>query len=286
MPVKAILLPLSEADAPGPVLETALGLAQRFDAHLDVLYVLRNPQNILPYATLGLSKHMREAVLQAAERNTADQARVARDLLEQFCERSGIPIIDKRNGHAGVTASWHEATGQEDAILAQRGRLADLIVLPGPIPISPPPAVAEAALKGTGRPLLIAPPTARPVIASHVGIGWNGSAEAARAVGAAMAYLYAAEKVTVFTCRKQETIKPPPESLVDYLGWHGVDASIKTVDAHDPNVGEALIAVAGETGVDLLVVGGYSRSRIRELILGGVTGHLLASAEIPVFMLH
>jgi nucleotide-binding universal stress UspA family protein len=286
MPVKAILLPLSEADAPGPVLETALGLAQRFEAHLDILYVRRNPRNLLPYATLGLSKHMREAVLQAAEQSAATQALNARELFETFCTRSGIAVIEKRNGHTGVSATWHETTGQEDVVLAERGRLADLIVLPGPIPVSPPPAVAEAALKATGRPLLIAPPKAQPVVASHVGIGWNGSAEAARAVGAAMAYLHSAERVTIFTCKRHENINPPPADLVDYLGWHDVDAEVKTVDAHDPNVGAALLSVAGEMGVDLLVVGGYSRSRLRELILGGVTAHLLASAEIPVFMLH
>jgi nucleotide-binding universal stress UspA family protein len=286
MPVKAILLPLSEADAPGPVLETALSLAQRFEAHLDVLYVRRNPRNLLPYATLGLSKHMREAVLQAADQNTAAQAKQARELFDKVCAHSGVPIVDRHDAQLGASASWREATGQEDSILAVRGRLSDLIVLPGPIPVSPPPAVAEAALKSTGRPVLIAPPKAEPVIASHIGIGWNGSAEAARAVGAAMAYLHSAESVTVFTCRRHEDIDPPPDALVEYLGWHGVEAKVKTVEAHDPSVGQALLAVAGELGINLLVVGGYSRSRLRELILGGVTAHLLASAEIPVFMVH
>jgi nucleotide-binding universal stress UspA family protein len=286
MPVKAILLPLSEADAPGPVLETALSLAQRFEAHLDVLYVRRNPRNLLPYATLGLSKHMREAVLQAAEQNTAAQAEQARALFDKVCAQTAVPMVDRRDAQTGASASWREATGQEDSIVALRGRLSDLIVLPGPIPVSPPPAVAEAALKSTGRPVLIAPPKAEPVIASHIGIGWNGSAEAARAVGAAMAYLHSAESVTVFTCRRHEEIDPPPDALVEYLGWHGVEAKVKTVEAHDPNVGQALLAVAGELGINLLVVGGYSRSRLRELILGGVTAHLLASAEIPVFMVH
>ena len=286
MPVKAILLPLSEADAPGPVLETALSLARRFEAHLEVLYVLRNPRNLLPYATIGLSKHMREAVLQAAEQNAATQASQARELFDKHCADAGIPIIEKRDRGGNASATWHETTGQEDSVLALRGRLADLIVLPGPIPVSPPPAVAEAALKSTGRPVLIAPPKAHLVIASHVGIGWNGSAEAARAVGAAMAYLHSADKVTVFTAKRHDDIKPPPADLVEYLGWHDVEAEVKTVEAHDPNVGQALLSAAGDMGVNLLVVGGYSRSRLRELILGGVTAHLLSSAEIPVFMVH
>ena len=215
MPVKVILLPLSEADAPGPVLETALGLAQRFQAHLDVLYVLRNPRNLIPYATLGLSKHMREVVLQAAQQNAGAQAAQARELLEKYCAEMGIPIVTERPSDAGVSASWHEATGQEDTILSLRGRLSDLIVLPGPIPVSPPPAFVEAALKTTGRPVIIVPPKPASVIGSHIGIGWNGSAEAAHAVGSAMAYLKSAESVTILTCREQEDMELPPSELVD-----------------------------------------------------------------------
>ncbi len=286
MPVKVILLPLSEVDAPGPVLETALGLAQRFQAHLDVLYVMRNPRNLLPYATLGLSKHMREAVLQAAEQNAEAQATQARELLDKLCAEAGVPVGTARPGITGPSANWHETTGQEDTILSVRGRLSDLILLPGPIPVSPPPAFVEAALKSTGRPVLVAPPRLEPVIGSRIGIGWNGSAEAARAVGASMAYLHSADAVTVFTCRRQDSISPPPDELVNYLAWHGVDADVKIVDAHDPHVGEALLKVSHDLGINMLVVGGYSRSRLRELILGGVTGHLLSSAEIPIFMVH
>jgi nucleotide-binding universal stress UspA family protein len=286
MPVKVILLPLSEVDAPGPVLETALGLAQRFQAHLDVLYVMRNPRNLLPYATLGLSKHMREAVVQAAEQNAEAQATQARELLDKLCAQAGVPVGTARPGVVGPSASWHETTGQEDTILSVRGRLSDLILLPGPIPVSPPPAFVEAALKSTGRPVLVAPPRLEPVIGSRIGIGWNGSAEAARAVGAAMAYLHTADAVTIFTCRRQDSINPPPDDLVSYLAWHGVDADVKIVDAHDPHVGEALLKASRDLGINMLVVGGYSRSRLRELILGGVTGHLLSSAEIPVFMVH
>jgi len=286
MPVKVILLPLSEVDAPAPVLETALGLAQRFQAHLDVLYVMRNPRNLLPYATLGLSKHMREAVLQAAEQNADSQATQARELFDKLCAEAGVPIGTAPPEVAGPSANWREATGQEDTILSVRGRLSDLILLPGPIPVSPPPAFVEAALKSTGRPVLVAPPRLEPVIGSRIGIGWNGSAEAARAVGAAMSYLHTAEAVTILTGRRQEDVHPSPGELGDYLGWHGVQADLKIVDAHDPHVGEALLKACRDTGINMLVVGGYSRSRLRELILGGVTGHLLSSAEIPVFMVH
>jgi nucleotide-binding universal stress UspA family protein len=286
MSVKTILLPLSGAEVPAPVIETALRLAKYFCGHLDVLYVRRSPRNLLPYATLGLSKHMRESVLEAAEQNAETQADKARATFDEACQRVGVPVVGERAGADTATASWREETGQEGGILAVRGRLADLIVLPGPIPVSPPPEVAEAALKSTGRPVVIVPPSTTGVIASHIGIGWNGSAEAARAVGAAIPYLQAAESVTIFVGTAQPEKKPTSAQLVEYLGWHGVSAEVRAFEAHDPSVGEALLAEARDAGIDLLVVGGYSRSRLRELILGGVTGHLLAEADIPVFMVH
>jgi nucleotide-binding universal stress UspA family protein len=286
MSVKTILLPLSGADVPGGVIETALRLTKYFAGHLDVLYVRRNPRNLLPYATLGLSRQMRESVLEAAEQNTETQAQKTRAVFEDACKRVGVPVVVERTGSDSASASWQEETGQEGSILAIRGRLADLIVLAGPIPVSPPPEVAEAALKSTGRPVVIVPSTATGVIANRIGIGWNGSAEAARAVGAAIPYMQAADSVTIFSGTAHPEKNPSADQLVDYLGWHGVEASVKAFEAHDPSVGEALLAEARREDIDLLVVGGYSRSRLRELILGGVTGHLLANADMPVFMVH
>jgi nucleotide-binding universal stress UspA family protein len=286
MPVKTILLPLAGATAPESVFEAALNLALRFDAHLDVLYVRRNPRNLLPYATLGLSKHMKESVLESAEQTSGSQAETNRSLFTSACERMGVPLVASRTGNDPVSASWEERTGDQVTILARRGRLSDLIVLPGPIPVSPPPEVAEAALKSTGRPVLIIPPSADTVIASHIAIGWNGSAESARSVAAAMDYLHAADSVTIFSGTAHPEKRPTADALVAYLGWHGVEAEVQIFEAHDPSVGEALLARAKAAGVNLLVVGGYSRSRLRELILGGVTGHLLANADIPVFMVH
>ena len=285
MPVKTILLPLRETDVPGPVLETALGLAQRFGAHLDILYVMRDPAHHRSWAQLGVPKHLRETVSRAADINAGARVGQTRQLLECYCAEAGVPIVDDRVV-GGVSAAWQEITGEEDCILAVRGRLSDLIVLPGPIPVAPPPAVAEAALKATGRPVLIAPPRPEPIIGTRIGIGWNGSAQAAHAVAAAMAYIRAAESVTVYTCRRHEHTEPTPLDLVKYLGWHGVKALVRTMDAHDPHVGEALLAAAANDDVNLLVVGAYSRSRLRELILGGVTEHVMTSANIPVFMLH
>lgn len=286
MSVKTILLPLAAGPPPESVVETAVRLARWFGAHLDVLYVRPNPRRLLPYATLGLSRQMRESVLESAQQNAESQAEDARGVFAAVCDRLEIAVVSERAGGDSASASWKEETGQEASVLAARGRLCDLIVLPGPIPISPPPEVAAAALKSTGRPVLIVPVEGKPMRVNHIGIGWNGSAESARAVAASLAYLHVADRVTIFSGTSHPDKKPTAEDLVEYLGWHEIEARVHVFEAHDPSVGEALLAEAHKAGVDMLVVGGYSRSRLRELMFGGVTGHLLAEADIPVLMVH
>ena len=110
MPVKTILLPLCENDTPGPVLETALGLARRFEAHLDILYVLRNPRHHLSMANLGLSKHMREEILRVAEQNSSIRAEQAHQLFSHACASANIPVVESRVG-GGVSAAWQEIAG-------------------------------------------------------------------------------------------------------------------------------------------------------------------------------
>ncbi len=286
MPVKTILLPLAGTPPPEPVLETALRVARRFSAHLDVLYVRPSPRRLLPYATLGLSQQMRESVLESAEQNAETQAEKAHAVFTAVCQRAGIPVIEERGDHDFPSAAWKVAVGEEAAILSTRGRLCDLIVLAGPIPLSPPPEEAAAALKSTGRPVLIIPSDFKVIGPRHVGIGWNGSAESARAVAAAMEYLHSADRVTIFTGTAHPDKGPTADDLVEYLGWHGVEATVRVFEAHDPSVGEALLEEARAAEINLLVVGGYSRSRLRELMFGGVTGYLLAEADLPVFMVH
>jgi nucleotide-binding universal stress UspA family protein len=133
--------------------------------------------------------------------------------------------------------------------------------------------------------VLVAPPKAPAKLGGTVAIAWNGSAQAARAVEGALPFL-AGAKVTVLTAAEKDEFVAAPAELSAYLAWHGVSASTATVEADSDAAGEALLAEAGKLGADLLVMGGYGHSRVREVILGGVTYHVLGNAEIPVLMAH
>ena len=153
MAIKKILVPLGSNARNQPVLETALAAAQRFGAHLEVLYIRPDPRLAVPYATLGMSGSMKKTVMESARQSANEQAAKTRAAFEKFCGKHGIPIVKRRPAEAQVSASWREGVGNQSAVVAQRGLYADLIVVPRPAAASA--EMLEAALLQTGQPVLL-----------------------------------------------------------------------------------------------------------------------------------
>ena len=281
MAIKKIMVPLGSNARNQAVLETALAAAQRFGAHLEVLYIRPDPRLAIPYATLGMSGSMKKTVMESARQSANEQAAKTRAAFEKFCGKHGIPIVTRPPAEAPVSASWREGVGNQSAVVAQRGLYADLIVVPRPAAASA--EMLEAALLQTGQPVLIVPPQSQECVASKIVIGWNASAEAARAVAAAMPCLTVADAVTILISPKRAA---SAKDLAGHLVWHGVKASVRQFRVGTRSVGETLLAEARALKADLLVIGGYSHVRARELLFGGVTRHILAATEIPVLMAH
>ena len=134
--------------------------------------------------------------------------------------------------------------------------------------------------------MLVTPEPASQQLGGRVGIAWNGSAEAARAVSAALPFLEVANAVIVYSVESDTTSAELSAGLAEFLAWHGVEAEVGNVPDDITPVGEALLTACFADGIDLLVTGAYTHSRLRELILGGVTRHLLDRAAIPMLMSH
>lgn len=287
MPFKTLLMPIRDSDTSAELIETGLLVAKRFNAHLDLLYVHADPKEMLPYATLGLSSGMRESVLESAERAAEEQASRLKSKLDQLCKDHGVPRSVRGKAPGKPSAGWLDERGLRNQLIGRLGRLADAVIMPRPMRVSPPPSSFEAAVRETGRPVIMVPrKIVHPILSKHVAIGWNNSKEAAQAMVAAGPCLRAAESVTVMVTEKRVNQRPSAEEVVVYLKCHGVEAKIGMLDVSKRSVGEALLAQSKEAGVDLLVVGGYSRSRLRDVVMGGVTTHLLKHADLPVLMYH
>ncbi len=286
MPIKTILLPLGEKDQDDALLDAALAVAKRFNAHLDVLHVEPDKDASLPYATIGLSESMRASVRDAAAQQYADATKALQQIVDRACVRNGVSMAKRGDHPAQSSADWLVETGSQTELVAQLGRLSDLIIVARPNRVSPAPKTIDAALRETGRPVLMLPPRAVDSIGRRIVIGWNGSKEAAHAVAAALPILSQASAVTVLTTDKRQRRRPNGDDLLTYLSCHGIAASVSVMDIRTRSVPEALLADAGELDADLLVMGGYSRHRLREVIMGGVTRYVLAESDIAVMMVH
>ncbi len=284
--LKTFLVPLDGTEAAKPALETAFKLGCERAAHIDVLHVRTDPKNAVPLLGEGMSGAMIEEMIDLAEKESNDRSAEARRMFDQVCAECSVPVVDEAPGPQGASASWIEETGREDEAMVRRGRLADLIVIGRPTPESDVPSnmTLNAVLFETGRPILVAPPGAARVPGRKVAIAWNGSAEAARAVGTSLSFIAEAEEVTILTAVTDHTTSEQAARIAEYLAWHGIDTQPMEVAPEGRSVGEALLSACGERDVDLLIMGAYTHSRMLQLILGGVTRHVLAEATIPLVM--
>jgi len=284
---KNILVPISDAATAVPQLEAAFRLAGEFAAHVVGLHVRVDPAMAVPLVGEGMSGAMVEEMMSAAEKQAATRADAAGKAFDGVCGRLGVPRAAAPGG-TGLTAEWVDVTGREEEVVAWRGRLADLVVLsrPGVDAETPSPMTLNAALMESGRPLLLVPATGGGAIGRNVAIAWNGSAEAARAVACALPLLERAGAVTILSVAEEGTAAgAPADELAAYLAWHGIESRSRNL-GRSGQAGEALIAGSIECGADLLVMGAYTHSRLRQLILGGVTRHVLSHAPLPCLLSH
>ena len=195
---------------------------------------------------------------------------------------------------AEVTTEWRSEEGYMDSRLAVHARYADLMVLgqrdPG-TPSEVPMDLPETMALSTGRPVLVVPHVGAPAEpAKTIMLCWNSSRESARAASDALPLLQAASKVIVLCVdARSSTYGHGAEPGADAAAWlarHGVKVTVQRDVAADTDVGSVILSRAADHDVDLIVMGLYGHSRVRELVLGGASRTLLASMTVPVFMSH
>jgi len=227
------------------------------------------------------------AISGAFEADTANQAKAE---FEAFMRAHKVPPGGQ--APAAYSYGWPQAESAEDAFIGSYGRVFDLIVLgrPGPAPENPRMPPLEAALFDSGRPVLIVPKVAPKSIGQNVLVAWNRSTEQAHTNTFAMPFLHRAEKVTVLMVEGGPTPGPSGEEAALHLRRNGIKAESLTLKRTErmsaEGVGEVILERAAALGCDLLVKCAYTQSRLRQMIFGGATRHILANATLPVLMAH
>lgn len=276
--MKSILIPTEDHDAMPAVFEAANLVARSFDSYMEGFAIrpaIGTYVTVEPVSSLAISGAFEE-----------DTARQAHELFEAFMQRNNVPRAAAEP--AVYSCAWPRAEAADDAFLGSYGRIFDLIVLgrPGREASNPRMAPLETALFESGRPVLIVPRTAPKSIGRNIMVAWNGSTEQAHTNLFALPMLKMAEKVTVLTVEGGTTPGPTGEQAALHLRRNGVKAAASTLTPGTRTTGEAILDQAAALGCDLLVKSAYTQSRLRQMIFGGATRHILANATLPVLMAH
>jgi nucleotide-binding universal stress UspA family protein len=282
--MKNLLTVVGDGNA-GPVLDTAFMAAQRFNSHLVGLHSLTTEYAVVFGGEMGFS--ISSEVDRTLEREGHERRDQARRLFRDFMNAKGVPLDPVPAGHNGPSASWREEDGRQNAVVGMIGRVFDLIVVEQPEKLA---SIAEATLEDavfeSGRPVLMVPKRSLPTLGEVVAIAWNGSTETAVTVAMGMPFLKQARKVVVVTVGPQHMPEPGPEGeeLARALERYGMDVSIRTAYGRQKAQGESFLKEAMAAGADLLLKGAYTQSRIRQMIFGGGTRHIIMEAQLPVLM--
>lgn len=274
MPIRDVLVHLADDGHFDGRLDTAVAVAEKFDAHLIGLYLPVSPDlpgYILPYFTSEMLRDQREQKEQA--------------------ERDANSRFDERTRRAGIRAEWRHPNGAGASSVASQGRYADIVIVGQHDPDAPQNQngddLAEEVTMNSCRPVIALPFAGEfKTLGRRVLVAWNGSREAARATHDALPFLTQADKVMVLSVNAPRQEHIPGADISTHLARHGVGVEIHNRVQDDIGVGDAILNAASDYGADLLVIGAYGHSRLRELVLGGVTRHLLRHMTVPVLMSH
>jgi nucleotide-binding universal stress UspA family protein len=286
--IKTILVPATGNQTDDAVFTSALAAARAFNAHLGFLHVRVDAvAMVATMAADGSGAAMVSGLVQRIEEEATTREDTARQLFQGFCERERLAIEDTPAGQQSPTAQWLRQTGDEAYWVREHGRAADLLVVGHPaedqgVSID----TIEAALVGTGRPVLIVPAAPLVSLPETIVIAWKAAPEAARAVTAAMPLLSKAKQILIVTVAEEEGLSDEEGArLRASLSWHGLNASNRHLQPDRLGAAETLLSAAAEEGA-LIVMGAYGHSRLREWVFGGFTEHVLRRAAVPVLMMH
>jgi nucleotide-binding universal stress UspA family protein len=272
--MKSILLPIDQSEQMPSALGAAALLADHFGSTVDG--VALRPA----FAEIVAPDPIVAVTIPPADWNETEFCRSVRQTFDAFA-------ASRPSGQAhSAQFRWRGGSAVEDSSLGSLARVYDVTVLSRPGNRGARMSALEAALFDSGRPVLMAPPTPPMSMGENIVIHWNASTETARVIILALPILRKAKRVTLLSIEGHIVPGPSAKDELGHLEANGVVATEKIVVPRSGRPGEAILGEAKAQGADLLIKGAYTQSRLRQMIFGGATSHILAAAELPVFLAH
>jgi nucleotide-binding universal stress UspA family protein len=273
--MKAILLPVEPYTGIDAAFAVAGLIADRFSGRVDCVAL---KPSIIDF----IAPDPVVVVLPQSGYSEGDAIKAARDRFDALSRIS-------HGGQGGSAFNWTGQPSIDDAGLASLSRVYDLSVVgrPGVGRNEPRMTTLEAVLFESGRPVLMSPPVPPKSVGDNILVHWNASTETARIIFDALPFLKLAQKVTLLSVEGNLVPGPKPEQMLAYLAAHGIKGTMThTRPAAKGGAGEAILVEARRIGADLILKGAYTQSRLRQMIFGGATQHILQAADIPVLLSH
>jgi nucleotide-binding universal stress UspA family protein len=266
MAYRTILVELAGDSGLEPRLQVAQSLADRFDAVLIGMHVM--PPAFIPASYGEATAYLGPELIEAQRKANRETAERIQTVFRKVCSE-------------GSNAIWREAEGDRGHLLAEAAHTTDLILARrAKVGGTDAADVLDQLVTATGVPVLALPSGVSSDLGQTILVGWNGSREATRAVHDALPFLQAARAVIL--CAVGDEAAVSLEAAAAMLRRHGLAVHPHKMDEPGGDAGEILLAQAAAHGADLLVIGTYGHTRLRELVFGGATRHVLRTATLPV----
>jgi nucleotide-binding universal stress UspA family protein len=282
--VRVVLVPVADRPESGLALEAAFALAEALGANVVGCHVRPHREDHPARDPFLMPERIR---LRASKRrNPQLDAAAAAALFGKIAKARDFALVKRPGrGRSGI-ALWKEMVGTPARVFGIIGPMSDLSILSRPKVNASGPAeeFLLSALLHSGKPVLVLPQKGLASLGRRVLIAWNQSVDAAAAVSAALPLLTRADEVRIVESGRESRPGPKATYLSEYLAHWGVQSERMTTPGR--RVAREITETFERTDSDLLVMGAYSRQRLRELVFGGVTESMLFGSQLPVLMLH
>jgi nucleotide-binding universal stress UspA family protein len=287
--MKTILTFVGGGDRDQVILQTALAAARAVCAHLDCLHLHVPATQAARYSSTEFASG--PALRNAFERlktNANAFSDLAAENVREFCARAKIEMCAAPTTGQSVTASFREEESNAPERLTFHARHSDLIVMGRARQKQGlAPDTLEHLALNSGRPILVAASAAPQTLTDTIMVCWKECSNAARAVTAATPILAKAKRVVFVSVAEQnDGVSDALDDLARQFSWNGVAAEVRLIPASRRAIPGALATAAEECGADLVVMGAYGRSRVRELIFGSCTESVLNGSDRPILLMH
>jgi len=274
--IKDILVNLSSANGRDVTSDYAISVARTLDAHLTAVSFA-----VEPFVAGSMFDGVSASVVATLQAECEENAKAVTSRFEKSLQGAGITaesrVIDATSAGVGD-------------VFGRLARRYDMSIIAQPQNDDPvQQLIVEGALFGSGRPVLVVPYIQREGLSlNRVLLCWDGSRSAARAFADAEPLLERSKKIDVITIASKDDNRSEISGadIAHHLARHGLNVELKRIVAPDTDVPNTILSHAADSSTDLIVMGGYGHSRLREFVLGGATRGILASMTVPTFLSH